>query len=57
MTTMTNMPTPEGVCEEIRVFVEPVIRAFSVPTASRAVKDREVRRRTPRQASLAGGWI
>jgi hypothetical protein len=36
------------VCEEIRVFVEPVIRAFSVPTASRAVKDGRQRRHVPR---------
>ena len=37
--TTTNMPTPGGVCGEIPVLVEPVIRALSVPTGFQAVKE------------------
>ncbi len=39
--TTTNMPAPEGVCGEIPVLVERVIRAFSVPMPFRTVKAAE----------------
>jgi hypothetical protein len=38
--TTTNMPTPGGVCREIPVLIEPVIRALSVPMGFRTVKER-----------------